>query len=242
MKAPSLFFAMLFFGIATVSHAFDHTHTGLHEVLQARVDDRGLVDYAGLKADRAGLDAYIAETSAVSQADFDQWTEPQQIAFLINVYNAETLELIIDHYPVSSIKKIGGLLSSPWDKKSVVLFGEKTTLNYVEHELLRKNYDEPRIHFAIVCAAFGCPPLDNQAFVAETLDTHLTERGEFFLGEKQKNYIENDTLYLSPIFNWFKGDFTKDGTLQEWVDPYFAENVSQKSVQFTDYDWSLNQQ
>lgn len=228
--------------LAQAESAFDHTHADLTAVLSKHVDAEGLVDYSGLKADRAGLDAYLKTTAAVEKSAFESWNETQQIAFLSNVYNAETLQLVIDNYPVKSIKKIGGLFGSPWDVEAVDLFGKKTTLNAVEHEMLRVNYDEPRVHFIIVCAAYGCPPLWNQAFDAARLDEEMTARGEYFFSQTKKNYIDGDTIHISPIFDWFEEDFTKEGSIQEFVGPYFGEDVTGKSVEYTSYDWDLNQQ
>lgn len=228
---------------APAAGAFEHSHSALGKILGTYVKD-GMVDYASLKKNRAGLDGYLGETAAVSKKDFDGWTEDQQLAFLINVYNAETLQLIIDNYPVKSIKKIGSLFGTPWDVKSVQLFGKITTLNAVEHDILRKDYQEPRIHFAIVCAANGCPPLRSEAFVADQLDAQLEDQAKVFLGQKEKNRVDGGTLYLSSIFDWFEGDFTtgKAKTVAEYVNPWFSEDVSGKKVKHTDYDWDLNKQ
>ncbi len=231
--------------VLTVSSAkaFDHAHNSLNTVLKTYVNSDGMVDYKSLKANRGDLDSYLKSTAAVSESDYNGWSESTRLAFLINVYNAETLQLIIDNYPVKSIKKIGSILGTPWDVKSVSLFGETTTLNYVEHSILRKKYTEPRVHFAIVCAAMGCPPLRNEAFVAERLDAQLTSQAKTFLGQSSKNRIEGNTLYLSTIFKWFGGDFTKGGkSVPEYIDPYIDGDTKGKKIKYTDYDWSLNKQ
>ncbi len=225
------------------AQAFDHSHGKLNSVLKTYVNGEGMVNYKSLKANRANLDSYLKSTAAVSESEFNGWSESKRLAFLMNVYNAETLQLIIDNYPVKSIKKIGSLLGTPWDVKSVSLFGETTTLNAVEHGILRKKYNEPRVHFAIVCAAMGCPPLRNEAFVAERLDAQLTSQAKTFLGQSGKNRIEGKTLYLSTIFKWFGGDFTKGGkTISEYIDPYIDGDTKGKKIKYTDYDWSLNKQ
>lgn len=243
-KLPVLLCLLATMFATSPTSAFDHSHAGLDGVLKTYVDAEGMVDYAGLKANRSALDGYLAKTGEVSESDFDSWAREKRLAFLINVYNAGTLKLIIDHYPVKSIKKIGGLLGQPWDVESVTLFGKKTTLNTIEHKILRPRYKEPRIHFAIVCAAMGCPPLRNGAFTPENLDAQLDARGRFFLNQENKNRLEGDTLYLSPIFDWFGEDFTVGGTLQDFVAPLFPVDIKGKKlkVKFTDYDWSLNQQ
>lgn len=242
---PSVLLCVLaaMFGALSAS-AFDHSHTELDGVLKTYVNAEGMVDYAGLKAHRSALDGYLAKTGAVSESKFDAWTRDQRLAFLINVYNAETLKLIIDNYPVKSIKKIGGLFGQPWDVKSVTLFGKKTTLNTIEHEILRPKYKEPRVHFVIVCAAMGCPPLRNEVFTPENLDAQLDARGRFFLNQKNKNKLDGDTLYLSPIFDWFGEDFTVEGSLQDFVTPFFPTDIKGKKlkIKFTNYDWSLNKQ
>ena len=238
-----LYLQITVFGVSS-SLAFDHSHAELNSVLKAYVDADGMVDYQGLKTHRSTLDGYLDKTGAVSESEFDSWTRNQQLAFLINVYNGETLKLIIDHYPVKSIKKIGGLFGQPWNLKSVTLFGKKTTLNTIEHEILRPKYKDPRIHFAIVCAAMGCPPLRNEAFTPENLNDQLDARGRFFLSQKNKNRLDDDILYLSPIFDWFKEDFTEKGSLQNFVTAFFPENIKGKKlrIKFTSYDWRLNKQ
>lgn len=224
--------------------AFDHSHAELDKTLKTYVSADGMVDYAGLKAHRATLDHYLSDTGAISESEFDSWSRNQRLAFLINVYNAETLQLIIDNYPVKSIKKIGSLFGQPWDVESVTLFGKKTTLNTIEHKILRPIYKEARVHFAIVCAAMGCPPLHNGAFTPENLDDQLDARGRVFLNQKNKNRLDGNTLYLSPIFDWFEEDFTENGSLQDFVATFFPTDIKGKNlkIKFTSYDWSLNQQ
>lgn len=228
---------------------FDHTYARYREVLAAHVDG-GLVDYAALKQSTAGLDGVLEALARPTAAEFDTWTEPQQIAFLLNLYNAATLKLVVDHYPVTSIRKIGGWLRGPWKQRVVRFWGATETLDHVEHEILRRRYREPRIHFALVCAARGCPALRADPYVAERLDAQLDEQGREFLGDRARNRVDaaSRTLWLSPIFNWFGEDFTAGGaSLSEWVRPYLpaADAAALQSgtfrVRFTDYDWSLNE-
>lgn len=231
------------FSLHTLASGFDQSHSKFTEILKSYVDDQGMVDYEGLKSNREGLDNYLKATGAVTQSEFKKWGTSDRIAFLINVYNAETLQLIIDNYPVTSIKKIGSFLSSPWKVKSVSLFGDTTTLDHVEHGILREEYNEPRIHFALVCAAISCPPLRQEAFVGEKLDQQLDDQARIFMKQADKNRIEGNTLYLSAIFDWFESDFTNGGkSLPEFVDPYLEGDAKGKKVKFTDYDWSLNKQ
>lgn len=233
----------LIFSLPWLLQAATFDHSSLDEVLRSYVNDQGMVDYSGLKADRDQLDNYLISTGAVSRSTFDRWNENEQLAFLINVYNAETLQFIIDHYPTSSIKKLGGLLSSPWDRMNVALFGSTTTLDHVEHEIIRPRYNEPRIHFALVCAAVSCPPLRREAFTGNRLDAQLDDQARVFLSESEKNRIEGDTLFLSAIFKWYGGDFTTRGaTLNDYVDPLIEGDASGKKIKFTHYDWDLNTQ
>lgn len=255
-RLPLAVIAALWVGLAAGSAAagntdtFDHSHARLDKVLKKHVDSEARVDYRALQRDRAELNAWLNGAAAVSQSDFNAWTEYQQLAFLINLYNAGTLRLIIDNYPIASIKKIGGFFKGPWDQKVVQLFGETVTLEHIEHDLLRKNYDEPAIHFAIVCAAKGCPPLRAEAYTPEKLNAQLDDQGRAFLAQQTKNRFDlaNQTLHLSPIFKWFAGDFEKkSGTVQKFVADYFPEgyrsrlNAGKLKIRYTDYDWSLNE-
>jgi len=237
----TLLTSLVLFLVVSTATAFDHS--SFDAILKQRVDSNGMVDYAGLKADRAGLDSYLEKTGAVTKSEFNGWNENDQIAFLSNVYNAETLQLIIDNYPVDSIKDLGGLISTPWDKKTVILFGEKTTLNAVEHDILREDYDEPRIHFSLVCAAVSCPPLRREAYTGAKLDDQLDDQAKVFLAQSGKNRIEGDTVYLSKIFDWYGGDFGKgDAALLSALNPWIDGDTAGKDVDYTDYNWSLNDQ
>lgn len=236
--------------IGANADSFDHMHNHWTDVLHRFVAD-GRVDYAGLKADRAGLDKYLSEVAVVSLREFQSWNTNQQLAFLINLYNAETLQLIIDHYPVDSIKDIGGFLTKPWDLECVNLFGKTVTLNAIEHGMIRKNYKEPRIHFALVCAARGCPPLRSEAYVAERLDEQLDDQTQTFLSTPTKNRIDPDsnTLYLSPIFKWYGDDFQKYARGVQYFVSHYYPKANERAlrdgayeIRYTDYDWSLNDQ
>ncbi len=227
---------------------FDSQHRAWGRVLAARVRD-GAVDYSSLKKDPTDLNAYLDDVASVSRAQFDEWSQPQRIAFLINLYNAATVKLVVDHYPVSSIKKIGGLFESPWKLKVVHLWGEKVTLDHLEHDLLRTMYREPRLHFALVCAAKSCPPLRPEAYTGDQLSRQLEDQGKLFLAQKDKNRFEaaTKTLWLSPIFKWYEADFTQgDVRLGTYVEPFMpgSDRVSLQDtgwkIAFTEYDWSLN--
>lgn len=208
------------------------------------------VDYGLLKARPGDLDAYLDQVAAVRPEVFARWPESDRLALLINLYNAQTLRLMVDHYPIASIRKIGLLPGSAWRKKVVRWGGQVISLDDLEHEIIRKEYREPRIHFALVCAARGCPPLRDEPFVPDRLDEQLQDQGRRFLSETDKNRVEasTGTLWLSPIFEWFAADFTAGGlSVAEYVKPMLPEAarkeleaMGEPRIRFTDYDWSLN--
>jgi len=234
-----LLLGLLLFAIS--AQGFDHS--SLDAILKEHVDAKGMVDYEAILKDRETLDLYLESTGSVSKEQFSSWSESERLAFLINVYNAETLQLIIDHYPVTSIKKIGGLLSSPWKKDTVTLFGKKISLDDLEHGIIRVDYAEPRIHFAVVCAAIGCPPLRPGAFTGAKLESQLDEQTRQFLQDREKNRVEDGRLHLSPIFDWYEGDFvSEENTVADYVNPYLEEDTKGMKISYTDYDWDLNKQ
>jgi Protein of unknown function, DUF547 len=222
-------------------------------VLKTYVRD-ARVNYAALKAHPGELDRYLGQVAAVSKPEFNGWTPNQQLAFLINAYNAYTLRLILDHYPLRSIKDIGHFWRGPWDQPVVHLFGRTLTLNTIEQGMLRKDYSEPRIHFAIVCASIGCPPLRREAYAANRLDQQLNDQAKRFMANQSKNRVDvaGRTVYLSPIFKWYAEDFQKKaGSVLQFIKPYWppaeraeVEKLGQNNfeIRYTDYNWSLNKQ
>jgi len=239
---------LLFASATATAQSFDHSHAAFTEILKTHV--RGSkVDYAALKKSPAKLNAYLDTLAAVKRPDYEKWNRNERMAFLINLYNAATLKLVIDHYPVKSIKDIGGVFKGPWKQDAVRLWGKKVTLDHVEHDLLRPGFNEPRIHFAVNCASIGCPDLLNEAFQASKLDAQLDQQTRAFLRDTSRNRLDakNKTLHLSPIFKWFTEDFVKkSGSVEKFVAPYF--NDADKAViqqgglriRYNDYDWNLN--
>jgi hypothetical protein len=234
---------------------FDHDHSAWTGVLSRHVrGDR--FDYRALKEDRAGLDAYLKSLEAVTKAEFDAWTREQRFAFWINAYNAYTIRLVLDAYPVDSIKDIGGLLSSPWKKAFIPLSqlhpaskGRKLTLDDVEHSILRPTFEDARVHVAVNCASRGCPPLLAEAFAAERLDDQLDAQMRAFLADTSRNRIDaaGRKLELSSIFDWFGEDFERDaGDLKAYLARYLPGDEASKAwigrakVSFLDYSWKLN--
>lgn len=226
-------------------------HSGFTTILQTHCSD-SKVDYKLLKKNRKTLDNYIDKLSKISLSNYQNWSKEEKLAFLINYYNAATLQLIIDNYPVKSIKNIGGFFSSPWKIEFVQLFGEKHNLDYIEHELLRKNFSEPKVHFALVCASIGCPPLRNEAYTGSELWDQLNDQASIFLKDKEKNYwdAKSKTLYLSPIFKWFEDDFVKQsGLVYAYIQSFLPEDdriqinrltKGNPRIKYTKYDWELN--
>lgn len=235
--------------LAAAESPFDRSHAALDALLKQHVRD-GEVDYPALKADPRPLADYLEQLGTVREAEFNRWPVPDRLAFLINLYNAATLKLVVDHYPVKSIRDVGSLFRSPFKLPIVPLFGRRVPLDTVEHEILRRQYAEPRIHFALVCAARSCPPLRAEAYVGARLDQQLREQGERFLRDARRNRVDlaGRTLYLSEIFKWFGEDFEKAaGSVQRFVADYLppaAAVVARQDgfrVRYLTYDWSLNE-
>ena len=245
--------------------AFDHGHAAWTALMKKHVvlidGGRGSqLRYAGMAADRAALKAYTDTLSAVGAAAFTGFSKPQQMAFLINAYNAFTVELILTRYPkLASIRDLGSLLQSPWKPQFVKLLGTQMSLDNIEHDTLRARgrYDDPRIHFAVNCASIGCPMLREEAFVAERLDAQLDEQTRRFMGDRSRNRFNSASgkLELSKIFDWYGDDFKQGhrgiqsltGFAASHADlladsPADRERVrGQKlDIAFLDYDWKLN--
>ena len=220
-------------------------HQAFDELLKKHVDENGWVNYKGFLKDQEALDSYL-DLISNNPPDPETWTEEEQLAYWINAYNAFTIKLIMDHYPLKSIKDIQ--ISIPgiytvWHKEFFEIGGEPSSLDAIEHKILRKKFDEPRIHFAIVCASISCPPLRREAFTAEKLEVQLQEQGELFINDPERNKISSKRVKLSKIFSWFKGDFTKKGSLVEYLNQFSKTTIEPKAkLSYLDYDWGLNEQ
>jgi hypothetical protein len=245
--------------------ALDHSHAAWDALLKKHVKyvqngNASRVDYAGMSRDRTQLKAVLDEYQKVTRAEFDSWTKPQQQAFLINAYNAFTVEFILTKYPdLKSIKDLGSFVSNPWKKKFFTLFGQESYLDFVEHEMLRKEgvYDDPRVHVSVVCASIGCPMLRNEAFTAERLDAQMEDGMRRFLSDRSRNRYNPQThkLEISKIFDWYGKDFEKGHkgfTSVKAMLARYADLLADKpedralvkdqkaDIVFLDYDWSLN--
>ncbi|MEQ8802317.1 MAG: DUF547 domain-containing protein, partial [Haliea sp.] len=241
---------------------FDHSHEQFARVLASHVlwvegGSNSRVDYAALQAAPEDLERYLAELSAVEVTEFERWPGPEQLAFLINAYNAFTLKLIVNHYPVDSIRDIGSFWQSPWKQRFFTLLGEQMHLDQIEHEIIREpgRYDEPRIHFAVNCASIGCPALRPEPFTAVELEDQLEDSTKRFLGDASRNRYRDGSLEVSSIFKWYREDFQRGWRGADTLDSFLAlyagalgldADAREKlasgrlRVRFLDYDWPLN--
>ena len=248
-------FLLLFLCGSVFGQAFDQSHKVWDALLKKNVlvlqgGRASQFRYAEMAREKGALKAYLQNLSKVRQEEFNSWSRPQRMAFLINAYNAFTVELIVDNYPVKSIKDIGGVFDNRWKRKFFSLLGHPSYLDQIEHEMLRKPgaYGEPRVHFAVNCASIGCPMLREEAYVADRLEAQLAQQAERFLSDRSRNRAVGGKLEVSKIFDWFKEDF---GQRELWFAKYaklLSDDPAQQklvaegkaSLSFLDYDWSLN--
>ena len=245
--------------------AFDHAYTQYAEVLREFVRPPR-VDYGALVKRRAGLDAAVDTFAAPGEAEERGWTRDERLAFWINGYNALTLRAIVDHYPIrapwltmqprNSIRQIDGV----WTKLTWRAAGRTLTLDDIEHKILRPEFKEPRVHFAINCASVGCPPLATDPYRAGTLDTQLDAAARRYLASPQGLKIQGDVLLVSKILEWYGEDFVARfapdaagrpdrvaravRSVIERFGPSAAAELARKpatGIKFLDYDWSLNE-
>lgn len=222
------------------------SHKLWDELLHKHVDQKGMVDYKAFKKDIDKLDAYLKILSE-NPAE-KSWSMEEQLAYWINAYNAFAIKLVVDNYPTKSIKDLGPkvkipLISDVWHYKFFKIGGKDFSLDEIEHGTIRKQFNEPRIHFAVNCASISCPPLLGEAFFPATLDAQLTKQAKRFINDGERNKISKDAAKLSSIFNWFKGDFTKNGNLIDFLNKYSITEInSSAKISYLDYDWNLNEQ
>jgi len=264
---------LLALGAAAASaQGFDQSHQAWTALLTKHVvliseGRASQLDYAGMAKDRAALKAYLQTLSAVPEAEFRGWSKPQRIAFLINAYNAFTVEKILTRYPdIGSIWDFGKIFGNPFKDEFFTLFGRAYTLDAIEHGTLRKPgaYGEPRVHFAVNCASIGCPMLREEAYVAERLDAQLEAQAKRFLSDRSRNRYNaaEGRLEVSKIFDWFKEDWQSgdrgfDGKTPPITsrEAYFARYAAlladapadcariqqgKAPIAFLEYDWTLN--
>jgi hypothetical protein len=257
--AVGIIIAAIVLAASNAALAFDQNHAAWDALLKRHVvvaqnGSSTRVDYAGFHADRSALQAYLDGLSSVTQTEYRGWTREQQLAFLINAYNAFTVALVLTRYPdLKSIKDLGSFLRSPWKQEFFMLLGA------VEQGLIRAPgaFDEPRIHFAVNCASIGCPMLGDKSYVAERLDSQLEDSVRRFLGDRSRNRYNpaSGELEVSRIFDWYKVDFEKGNRgissvpqfLARYAD-FLADGAVARAVvrqgraqiRYLDYDWTLN--
>jgi len=242
---------------SAIAHAYDHGAWDAllkRHVQPIRAGVATEVDYVGMARERAALKGYLDGLAEVRRDEFNRWSKPERLAFLINAYNAWTVELILTAWPeINSIKELGSLFRSPWKKAFIPLLGQTRSLDDIEHCMIRAKgvYDEPRIHFAVNCASIGCPALLTEAFSAARLDAQLADATRLFLADRSRNRWQGNGLAVSSIFKWYGDDFKLVGGLNA----FFASqadalglNAAQRrqllegrvDIEFLDYDWKLN--
>lgn len=260
IKTIKRFAVGLVLSMPLMGNAENFSHNQWQQILSQQVVTLAKttqVNYRAIVDQPQPLEQYLQQLAEVTQSQFDAWPKQEQLAFLINAYNAWTVKLIIDNYPVESIRELGSWLRSPWKREFIDLFGKKVSLDYIEHDLIRAEgvYQEPRIHFAVNCASIGCPPLRAEAYTGEKLERQLQEQTEIFLSNRTQNRLEDDKLVLSSIFKWYQEDFEKGwGGYQRLEDFLLAHSAAlnlnesakaeletgKQSIRFVDYDWRLN--
>ncbi len=253
------------FCAATAWGQFDHTHAAWSALLKKHVVviDGGKASqmrYAEIAKDRAALKSYLESLAKVSEADFKGWSKNQQLAFLINAYNANMVEKVLLRYPnIKSVWDYGKLIGNPFKDNFINLFGRRMTLDNIEHDTIRAKgvYDDPRIHMAVNCASIGCPMLREEAFVADKLDAQLEEQVTRFVSDKSRNRYgtANNALEVSEIFKWYAVDFTSGLKGIRSREQFFAKYANLLSdnadhqkiiregkaeIRHLDYDWNLN--
>jgi len=214
---------------ATLSH--DQWNT----LLSKYVSPTGTVNYGALKKNESKLDAYLNLLEQTPPSS--EWSNNKQLAYWINAYNAYTVKLILNNYPVSSITNLHG--GKPWDQQWINIAGKTYSLNDIEHKIIRPQFKEPRIHFAVVCAAKSCPPLLNKAFTEQNIDQLLDQITKAFINNSVSNTINAKEVQVSKIFDWYGEDF---GDLIGYLNKYSSTKInSGAKISFKDYDWSLNE-
>ncbi|OWP63173.1 hypothetical protein CDA63_10715 [Hymenobacter amundsenii] len=214
------------------------SHAAFDKLLKKYVNSQGRVNYKGFKSEEKAFNDYLAQLSKNPPTAAD--SKAEQMAFWINAYNAYTIRLILDNYPLKSIKDIG----EPWKKVFFSIGGEKMSLDNIEHGILRKKFNDPRIHFALVCASISCPPLRPEAYSAARLSAQLDDQARDFLNNPGKNKLTASSAQLSSYFDWYKDDWNQNGqSVVKWVNKYAKTKIdSNTKISFMDYNWNLNEQ
>jgi hypothetical protein len=248
MNHYRLFLCGLILFTSSVS-AFDHKYQDYAKILKNYVvfkDSQSLVNYSAIKKNKSELEGVLKNWEKVSHKEYLSWNNNEKLAFLINAYNGFTLKLIVDNYPVKSIKDLGSFFASPWKKEFFSLFGKKSHLDHIEHDLIRKQFKEPRIHFAVNCASLGCPSLADSPYRANDLDKQLEKAAKIFIQNTKRNHFneKKKVASLSKIFNWYGDDF-KEMTgkdYKQFIQKFIPQfNPKEWEIEWLSYDWNLNE-
>lgn len=233
-----LFVFFIITGIAFAPDNSPHIDQSLwNELLSNYVNDDGKVDYNGLSKNNAKLNSYTKMLS--KNPPSADWSKAESMAYWINAYNAFTVSLILKNYPLNSIMDIND--GKAWDLKFIQIGGKNYSLNNIEHDILRVKYPDPRIHFAVNCAAKSCPKLNNEAFTAENLEDNLSQLATEFINNNSKNELSANPIKVSKLFDWYKEDFTKKGSVIDYINKYSKTKVAASvNVEFMEYNWALN--
>lgn len=257
------------------SETFDHSYSLYNKLLNQNVAD-AMVNYQGVINQQTEFEEFLETLGSVKESEFQTWSEKQKLAFWINAYNAFTIKAIIDHYPIKRSFSLIGIFYAPsnsilqikgvWKKLKFRAVGRMVTLDEIEHEILRKEYNEPRIHMAINCASVSCPDLSSEAYTPDKLEEQLTHASVSFVNNTEKGVFvnqENGKVKLSKIFKWFGEDFIKnygknnlhnDYSLKEnavinFSIDYLESDEAKKflmnnklKIAYLGYDWNLNEQ
>ena len=237
-----------------LSQGFDHAHSQWDALVRKHVvvgeaGKTSRLDYSALASERAALKAYLEALARVEEREFNGWSGPQRMAFLINAYNAFTVEKILTRYPgIGSIWEFGRIFGNPFKDEFFALLGRRRSLDWIEHDNLRKRHAEPRVHFALNCASVGCPMLREEAYAPERLERQLEEQAARFLSDRSRNRAGEKGLEVSMIFDWFREDFEPREKYFARYAALLADDAQTRrriaagaaAISFLEYDWALN--
>jgi hypothetical protein len=240
------FLSTMLASIAPQAWATQKVDHRLYAELLAQHTRDGLVNYASFKTEQAKLKAYLEHLAGINP---DALGRDDAFAYYLNLYNAATIDLVLENYPgIDSIKDIGGFFGNPWKIEFITLNDKKVHLDHVEHEILRPTYKDPRLHFAVNCASLGCPPLHDKPFEGDSLDATLDELTRQNMADPAHTRLEGDDLYVSKVFDWFGEDWggkeDKVAFVRKYSSPARATEIDRVGdsldLKYSDWDWTLN--
>ena len=221
------------------------SHNLWSSLLKKHVDKNGSVNYEGFIKDSLSLNRYLRLLSN-NKPNSRFWSEDETKAYWINAYNAFTIRLIIRNYPLESIRDLNHIIDDPaytiWHKRFIDIGGAPYSLDEIEHRILRRDFDDPNIHFGLNCAAYSCPKLIMEAYYASSINNQLEQNAREFINNKELNSISESKIQVSQIFNWFLSDFTTNNeSLIDFLNKYSNTKINSDAIiDFKDYDWHLN--